>query len=252
MSNPTHPHGRVIIRRMRPAWLLLGLVALLLSPCQFFSLGGAPAPATQPPAATVAATAQPANPPTPPSASVLPDDPRAAVIAAMRAELKAMPFRVVTTIDSGSTQMQTTTEIESPQRILLVSPSSSLKMVDGKCYEKKGDDIWRDCLNPAAGQALVTGISSLFDESVISASIANIQTVKLVGAETVDGILARIYEYNYAGDQSGVHAEGTVRLWVAEDSGLPIKMVTTGTTAGYSATSTQSIVYDPAITVRAP
>lgn len=52
MSNPNHPHAHLIARRTRPAWLLLGLVALLLSACQFPSLGGTPAPATQPPALT--------------------------------------------------------------------------------------------------------------------------------------------------------------------------------------------------------
>jgi len=52
MSNLNHPHGHVIVQRMRPAWLLTGLVTLLLSACQFPSLGGTPAPVTQPPAST--------------------------------------------------------------------------------------------------------------------------------------------------------------------------------------------------------
>ena len=254
MSNPNHAHRHTFV------WLLPCLAALLLLACNLPALIRAPSSATQPPVApsldsTPAPTAEPVNPLPPSNVSVLPDDPRAAVIQAMQAQLnafKTMPYRVTTKIDSGGTQMETMAEIESPQRILMVSPSGSLKMVDGHCYEKREDDTWRDCLNPAVGEVLVTTIGSMMDESVINAAIETIQTVTLVGAETVDGIPTRIYEYTYTGDQSGVQTEGTVRLWVAENNGLPIKLVTTGTTAGYSATSTQTIEYDPTITVRAP
>jgi hypothetical protein len=255
MSDLNHIHAR----RARLAWLLPILAALLLLACSLPALAGAPAPATQPPDGSLASTAAPGMelviPPGSSGASVLPNDPRAAVIYVMQAQLKAfrtMPYRVTTKIDSGNTQMETFFEIESPQRILMVSPSGSTKIVDGKCYEKRGDGVWQDCLNPAVGEVVTTTINSMMDESMINTTIEMIQTVTLIGAETVDGIPARVYEYTYAGDQSGVHAEGTVRLWAAENSGLPLKQVSAGTTAGYSATSTQTIEYDPAITVRAP
>ena len=168
----------------------------------------------------------------------------------MRAQLKAMPFRAVQTFNSGGTQMKTTVEFESAQRVLVVSPTSSLKLVDGKCYEKQAD-VWRDC--PAGGASAMAGFLSMVDEASVGAFVEMIKTVKLIGAEqTDDGIPARVYEYTYAGNQFGIETQGTVRLWLAEDDNLPIQQVTTSEAAGYSSTMKQSIDYDPTITVRAP
>jgi hypothetical protein len=175
------------------------------------------------------------------------------VIYAMRAQLKAMPFSVQTTIDTGGNQTKIMVDIESLQRILVVSSGISMKMVDGQCYEKTSGNSWHACTDPKTEASVVASYGSmLLDESVINAIIDMIQTVKLIGTEILNGIPARIYEYTFAGDLSGVHTEGTSRLWVAEDDGLPIKQVTTGTSGGYSATTTQSIDYNPTLTVRAP
>jgi hypothetical protein len=174
------------------------------------------------------------------------------VIYAIRAQSKAMPFRALVTIDTGSTQIKTKGEFESPQRILVESSSGSVKMVDGMCYEKKEGDIWRKCVNPQAGASAMAFGSSFLDEPAINAVIQMIQTVKQVGTETLDGIPARIYEYTIAGDQMGVRTEGMSRLWVSENKGLPIKQVVNSKSGGRSTTATQIFQYDPAITVRAP
>jgi hypothetical protein len=162
-----------------------------------------------------------------------------------------MPFRIYSTIDSGTTQVKNITEVESARRILLVTVSGSVKIVDGMCFQKPDGGVWRDCDSPS----MADGISSMFDPAFIEANLAMIQTytVQLVAKEkNSDNILCRIYEYKVAGDSFGVHTEGTVRLWVDDSDNLPLKLVTTSTTAGYSATTTQEIQYDPTITVGVP
>lgn len=250
-------HSRVHLN----VWLLTGLVALLFSACNF------PVPTSQPLAPPVSIpvsspppqptpaqlpTFAPTHPLSPTRASVLPDDPLVAVIYAMRAQLKAMPFSSQTTVDTGGTQLKSLLEVESLQRVLLVTTSGSFKLVDGQCYEKRENDVWRACLNPKATTSAMAGAISLLDPAAIDVVVAMIKTVKWTGTETLDGIRCRIYEYTLSGDQFGVHSEGTSRLWVAEDDGLPIKQVTTSTTGGYSATTTLLIDYSPTLTVRAP
>jgi hypothetical protein len=240
---------------MRLAFLLPGLLVLLVSACT------SSPQVTQPPASTTAPTSMPSpnaptTQPTSPSkatpASVLPDDPRAAVEYALRAQPKAFPFKVTTTSTGGSSQMDTTIEVESPQRIMMVSATNTVKLVDGKCFEQNSDGTWQDCSNPQAGASATASASSLLDESIVNAAISMIKTVKLIGTETLNGIPARIYEYTMSGDQLGVQVDSTTRLWVSEVNGLPIKNETNSTAGGYSASFTQVITYDKSIKVQAP
>jgi len=101
-------------RRTRRAFLLPGILVLLVTACS----AAAPASA-QPPVATTApinavsnnataATQAPAN------TSGLPQDPLAAVDYALRTQPKSLPFKETTTIGSGATQMVTSVVIETP------------------------------------------------------------------------------------------------------------------------------------------
>ena len=231
LSNKNFPDQRPDPRRKRfvsPLLLILA-TALLISACGLLST--AVTPATQPVGKSVTPTAQPAG------KSVLPDDPLTAIIQAMKAELKAMPFRVIQTIDSGGKQLKTTVEFESLQRVLIVTPTGSFKMVDGKIYQET-NGVWQEY---PAGASVMAGFLSMGDEASVDAFITMIKTVKLVNTETMDGQAARHYEFTYAGEQSGVQFQGTEQIWVTEVEGLPIKMVIEGESAGYKATTTSFI-----------
>ena len=241
-----------VARRMGLAFLLPGMLVLLISACS----PAAPS-TTQPPNATTApvgaatpiapvATQPPAN------TSVLPTDPRAAVEYALRAQPKAMPFKTTTTIDSGSKQMNTTVEIESPQRVMLVTDTRSVISLDGQCYEKTGDAAWQTCTNAATGKTALANASSLLDDSVINDAISIIQSATLSGSETLNGINARIYDYTSSGKLMGMQVDSSSKMWVDEKTGLPIKVVTTSTVSGSTTTFTQLISYDPTIKVQAP
>ena len=245
-----------VTRRMRPTLLIPGILILLVSACNFPAAKNkqplnpdiAPTSISSPSAPTT----QPVAPKKPANASVLPDDPRAAVEYALRAQPKAFPFSVTTSINAGASTMNTNVEIESAQRILMVENNRSVKLVDGQCYEKTGDGAWEACTDASTGNIAQSAASTLLDASIVDAGIAMIQSVKFIDTETFNGISARVYEYTTSGDQLGVQVDATTRLWVAEATGLPIKAMTTSTAGGNSATYTQLIIYDPTIKVQAP
>ncbi len=222
---------RAIPRRRRTAWLLLLVLALTPSACQSPSAVREPAPTR---------------------AVVLPSDPLAAVVSAIRAQPKAVPFSIQTIIDSDGNQVTSSLRIESSKRIQLVSSGGSIKMVDGQCYEKIGDSPWSPCVNPEGGAAAIAAASKLLDPTITEASVNMIQSASLVATETLNGIRVRVYECAVAGDRYGVPTEGTSRFWVAEGSGLPVKQVTVISSASLDATTTLITDYDPTLTVRAP
>ena len=193
-----------------------------------------------------AATQPPAN------KSVLPSDPRTVVENALRAQPKALPFKITTTIGSGDTQINTITVIESPTRIMLVEPNRSVIWADGQCFEKTGDAAWQTCTNPTTGQTAQASVSSLLDDTTINDAISLIKTVKLTGTDTLNGINTSIYEYTSSGPLMGIQVDSTSSMWVDENKGLPVKVVTTSTVNGNTSTFTQLISYDPTIKVVTP
>ena len=252
VTNNLNSLAHNLARRMRLAFLIPGMLVLLISAC------GPVAPSTtQPPNATTApvgialpnsptATQPPAN------TSVLPSDPRAAVEYALREQPKAMPFQVISTIGSGSNQMVTTVVIETPQRIMMVENTHSVILLDGQCYEKTGDGAWEPCTDPTTGKTAQANAGGLLDESIINDAIGIIQSVKLTGNETLNGINARIYDYSSSGKLMGMQVDSTSTLWVDGKTGLPIKVVTNSTVNSSTSTFTQLITYGPTIKVQAP
>ena len=186
----------------------------------------------------------------PATQSVLPDEPLAAIIQAMKAEFKAVPLRETESIDGGGggEPFEMTVEYESLARILMVTQSGSFKTVDGKYYQLKGD-AWVDF---PEGATAMTGLLSAGNEAQIDAFFATVQTANRLNDETIDGQATRHYEYAFTSDQSGVHSEGTVEVWISEATGLPVKQVSVSESSGYTATTTTTIVYDPTIKVTAP
>ena len=241
-----------VARRMHLAFLLPGMLVLLVSACSPAALSTTqPSNATTAPVGIASPNALAATQPQA-NKSILPDDPRAAVEYALRAETKAMPFKVTTTYDTGGTQMVTTIEIESLTRIMMVTDTHSAIWADGKCYEKTGDAAWQACTDPATGQTAQVAANALTDQTAINEGISMIQMVKLTGNETVNGVNTRVYDYTISGTQMGIQVTGKTTLWVDENTGLPVKALISSTANGMSATSTQVIVYDPTLKVPTP
>lgn len=251
LPNKNFPDQRSGPRRKRFAFPLLLILAtvVLISACGLPSL--AVAPVTQP-ASTSVSPSQAVAPTAPPTGnSVLPGDALAAIIQAMKAQLKAMPYRVTMTNDSGKgTPFKSTVEFESLQRFLVITSSGSYKVVDGKIYQET-NGIWQEY---PAGASIIAGFQSMGDQASVDAFIASIKSANLVNTETINGQTTRHYEFTYAdpGTTSGVPSQGTVQLWVTEAQGLPIKEVIEAEAAGYKSTATSIIEYDPTIRVTAP
>ena len=234
--------------RMRRAFLLPGMLVLLVTACS----AAAPASAQPPIAITAPVNAVSPNAPAATQAPANTQDPLAAVEYALRTQPKAFPFKETTTIGSGATQMVTSAVIETPQRIMMVDTTHSVIILDGKCYEKIGDGAFQTCTDASAGQTAQATANSLIDQATIEAGIAIIKTATLSGSETLNGIAARIYDYTSSGPLMGMQVDASSKMWVDEKTGLPIKVVTTSTVSGATTIFTQLITYDSTIKVVAP
>ena len=254
LSGNQAPGSRIhnLARRMPLAFLLPGLLTLLVSAC-----GSTATVTTQPPVATTAPVAgvssNPAAATQPPAnSSSLPTDPRAVVEYALRTQPKSLPFKMTITSDAGGTQSVSSAVVETPTRIMLVDSTHSVTVADGQCFEKVGDAAWATCTDPSAGMMAKATALSLLDQSTIDAAIAIIKTVTLSGSETLNGIAAQIYDYTSSGTLMGMQVDSSSKMWVDGKTGLPIKVVTTSTVSGATSTFTQLISYDPTLKVQTP
>jgi hypothetical protein len=239
-------------RRMRLAFVVPGMLVLLVTACSAAASATAQPPvATTAPVNAVSTNAQAATQ-APANTSGLPQDPLAAVDYALRTQPKSFPFKETTTIGSGSDQMVTSVVIETPQRIMMVDATHSVILRDGQCFEKIGAGAFQTCADASAGQTAQATANSLMDQATIEAAIAIIKPATLSGSETLNGIAARIYDYTSSGQLMGVQVDSSSKVWVDEKTGLPIKVVTTSTVSGSTTTFTQLISYDPTIKVQAP
>lgn len=73
--------------------------------------------------------------------------------------------------------------------------------------------------------------------------------VRLVGEEAVNGVKTLVYEYNNKGE--GNPADNDSKIWVAKDSGLPLKIESRYKSGSLKATVVE-YEYDPNIKIEAP
>lgn len=196
-------------------------------------------------AATPAATTALADTPTQVvAAAPAPGDPKTAVLNAIHALAQAGPYHTVGTISSNGQSSQLTTDVVPPDRLhyTLSTPDGAMEFigVGGQGYMKtKG--VWRP--SPVGGSDMLQSAEPLREDM-----IAQITDVAFVRTETVNGVAAHVYTYTTHLDD----VNSTATLWVSAANGLPIKIEADSQVAGNPARGTQTITYDPHITINAP
>ena len=180
--------------------------------------------------------------------SKLPDDPREAVVQAMKAQLKATPFRVTMDIESEGDKTKQVFEFVSPERFHMNMGDMEIILVDGKAYRKQ-DNSW---VEDEMMASIASGLTGMFSDTAIASMTGMIKDVKQSGSEDIDGQKTRVYEFTSEGTIMGIESKSSGRMWVRELDGLPVKQVVDGEAAGMKSITTQIIEYDPNIKIEAP
>jgi len=197
------------------------------------------APATAAPAAS-AATAVPTAAP-----ALTGGDANVAVIAALMAQLQGGPYRVTTVVDSADGPAEISGEIVPPDQYHTIS------VIGGAPMEMIiiGPDMWSKVDQAWVRSATPEGILELNTPAVIAESVSD---ATFVGLDTLNGVAVLVYTYTNtvgAGDQAMASAN---TLWVDAQSGLPLQVQGSTEFGGVEYMTTQTIVYDPSITIEAP
>jgi len=188
-----------------------------------------------------------------PTATVAPalplGDPREAVIKAVRAQLKAGPYRVksTTTTDKGTSER--TAEVILPDRFHITTRSGQTQqefiIIATKTYRKVGDR-WTE-IPIDMGSLVGEFVSGLSEEAE-----KGISDVKLVGPDVVNGTPTLVYTYNVKVKLNDTELNSAVKMWVSVANGLPLKQEVDGEFAGVKSKTVQVIEYDSSIKIEAP
>lgn len=239
---------------MKRLLIALFVLTLLLAAC-----GGSPAAPTAAPAATTApaaapipaATKAPAAPAAPTAAPAPSGSARDAVVAAMLAQLKAGPYRTVTTIVSDSGAINMTGELIPPDKLHTTMKTTGFESetiaIGDEGWTKQGG-AW--AVSPVAGKLLLEAAFPALTAEQLAATISDANSA---GTDTVNGEEARVYTYTSTTDLGGSgKVVSTVKLWVSAQSGRPIRQEIAGDAGGVKSNTVQTIEYDPSITIAAP
>jgi hypothetical protein len=235
------------------AFATLLVAAALLTGCGGNDEPAATEPAVAPAATAVDVQARVAATATPiPVAAEIPTDPQAALIASMRAQVNAGPYRNQTTIISDDSTVELSAEIIPPDRMHLTNnfggQSQEQILIGDKGWMKQGDS-WVE--SPMTGTNIVAQASG----EMVDEMIKTISDVTLLGPETVDGVDVLVYSYTSdmnKSDTMKMDSISTVKVWIATASGLIMKQEIDGEAMGVKSKTVQVITYDPNITIEPP
>jgi hypothetical protein len=118
-------------------------------------------------------------------------------------------------------------------------------VIPGETWMKQGDSWMKLPMDMGAM------IKSLTPEAMRKA-FDGMSNIRELGSESIDGRDAVGYAYDSKVEMMGITSTSSVRLWIDEDTGLPIRQEIDGEAMGTRSKTVHDYVFDPAVEVRAP
>lgn len=147
-------------------------------------------------------------------------DPRAEVIAAFDAALAKQAYHVTTITQVRGKDYESHAAVQLPGTFHMTSPDSeTIVMPRGSWMKMDGD--WMKL--PMDMSKMVQNLTF----EAMKNGERYVQDVEATGSDTVEGCAARNYRYRTGGKIMGFKADSTVDLSVCEDTGLPVRLIST-------------------------
>jgi hypothetical protein len=169
------------------------------------------------------------------------------VLNAMHAQLNGGPYRANTSVDAGGTVTEMKTEVIPPDtmHILIGGGNLELILINGVLWSKNSGGNWQQMGSPDMMQSIFDSIQNQVDAD-------HVTNVVYAGQEPVLGVQSDIYSFTTTLGEATDAVTSTVKLWVSQADGLPVRLESTSAVGGVNTHTIQSIEYDKSITITAP
>jgi len=201
---------------------------------------------TPKPKPTAEPTAEPSAEPT--SAPAVSEEDISAIIRnAMQASTKAGPFHSVLIMEEDGITSRIESFVILPSKIHVIVEeygiTSEAIVIDDRMWTKS-ESGWKESQGANA-------IAPMIERTVkdLEAGGLTLNNFQYLGSEELNGILADLYSYDAPFPSSQPYS-WAAKIWIAKESGLPIKQEFIPSPNG--AKQTQTITYDPNITIEPP
>jgi hypothetical protein len=163
----------------------------------------------------------------------------------MAAQVAGGPYRATTVVNSDGTITEMISEVVPPDKIHVTIGGGNMEiiLIEGQVWSKTLGAEWAQMGSPDMMQGIFDTINGQISDTTLS-------NVQFAGSEPVLGVQADIYTFTSAMPDSNVSSD--VKLWISQESGLPIRLESTNVAQGVTSTVIQTIEYDSTITVDAP
>jgi outer membrane lipoprotein-sorting protein len=176
-------------------------------------------------------------------------DPKADIMAAHAKMLEKGKFRMTGTSVAGDQTTRMDSVVVWPDRYHMkmdgAGGPTEIIVIPGETWMNQGGSWMKLPMDMSAM------IQSMTPEAMRK-SFEGMTNVRELGSESIDGRDAVGYAYDSKVEMMGITSTSSVRLWVDEDTGLPLRQEVDGEAMGVKSRTVQDYVFDPAVEVRAP
>lgn len=172
-------------------------------------------------------------------------DAKSDILASHKAMMEVGKFRIEGTTESRSGNVTTWAEIQWPDRYHIRNQGMEVIVLPGRTYMKQGAQ-WQPF--PMDMSAMIKAMSP----QAMKQGLDSMSNIRELGEQTIDGKVAKGYEYDSTVTMMGVTAKSHVRMWIDASTNLPLRQEIDGEAAGMKSKTVQTYTFDPAISIDAP
>lgn len=168
----------------------------------------------------------------------------AAATAAIEAALQRVVDKGAYRVTMSAGGVATQAEIQLPDRLrIVVGEMGQVVMIGPDTYSEQNGQWSRISTAGSLGNIM---------EQLVPDLDAVVQDASSMGTETLDGRVCDVYGYGSSQDLGSGKVAVTVKLWVARDTGLPLRQTVSGDDHAMAASLTSDFGYDGTVSIEAP
>jgi hypothetical protein len=175
--------------------------------------------------------------------------PKEDIMAAHQKLVERGKFRMTSVTEGGGDTTRTEAMVEWPDRYHMKIDAAGQKnemiIIPGGTWMKQGGQWMKFPMDMGAM------IQSMTPEAMKKA-YDGMSNIREIGSAEVEGRDATGYAYDSKVTMMGVTSTSSVKLWIDDDTGLPLKQEIDGEAMGTKSTTVQVYDYESPVSVRAP